>query len=67
MLKRKRSVSASVFVLLIIGSIGFFDLMEKPRFQAFHSVDVLQLIATGMCYGMALAGIIALLRKSAAE
>ena len=41
--------------------------MQRPRFQAFHTVDVLQLLATGMCYGLALAGIFALLRKSSAQ
>ena len=56
------------FVLIVIGSIGFFELTQKPRFQTFHTVDVLQLIATGMCYGVALAGIIALLlRRPTAE
>lgn len=63
MLRRGRSLAASVFVLILVGSIGFFSLTQRPRFQAFHAVDVVQLLATGMCYGVALAGIVAMLRK----
>lgn len=40
--------------------------MQRPRFQAFHTVDVLQLLATGMCYGFALAMIVVRLQKGAA-
>lgn len=67
MTMRARTTSASIFILIVIGSIGLFELMQRPRFQAFHTVDVLQLLATGMCYGLALAGIFALLRKSSAQ
>lgn len=65
--RRKGGLAATVFVLIMIGSIGFFNLTRHPRFQTFHTVDVLQLIATGMCYGVALAGIIEFLRRSAEE
>ena len=64
---RARTTSASILILIVIGSIGLFDLMQRPRFQAFHAVDVLQLLATGMCYGFALAMIIVFLQKRAAE
>ena len=64
---RAKTTSASICILIVIGSIGLFELMQRPRFQAFHTVDVLQLLATGMCYGLALAGIFALLRKSSAQ
>ena len=45
---------ASVLMLLIVGFIGVFALMQRPRFQQFHTVDVVQLIASGMCFGVAL-------------
>ena len=64
---RKRSLSVSILILIVVGSIGFVNLTQRPRFQAFHTVDVLQLLATGMCYGIALAGIIALLRRPSAS
>lgn len=64
---RTRSLSVSILVLIVIGSVGFINLTQRPRFEAFHTVDVLQLLATGMCYGVALAGIFSLFRKPRAE
>ncbi|MGH9409011.1 MAG: hypothetical protein ACRD1V_06115 [Vicinamibacterales bacterium] len=63
---RQQRGLAPVFVLIMIGSIGFLNLMERPRFQLFHTVDVVQLLATGMCYGVALAWIFVLARKTGA-
>lgn len=57
----KGSLLAS-FTLILLGSIGFGTLAQRPRFAAFHAVDVIQLLATGMCYGVALVGIVAALR-----
>lgn len=61
MLNRKTLTSA-VVAPVIIGSIGLLNLMQRPRFASFHNVDVLQLIASGMCFGVALASMVALLR-----
>lgn len=52
---RKRALGTSIVVLILIGSIGLLNLSRQVRFQAFHTVDVLQLLGTGMCYGVALA------------
>jgi hypothetical protein len=46
----------------LIGMIGFFTLTRRPRFELFHTVDVLQLLATGMCFGIALAALLMILR-----
>jgi hypothetical protein len=64
---RKRKLWVSIAVLIVIGSLGFINLTQRPRFELIHTVDVLQLLATGMCYGVALAGILALLRGPNAE
>ena len=53
---------ASAVVLIIVGCIGLLALMQRPRFQAYHTVDVLQLIASGMCFGVALARILMMAR-----
>lgn len=45
----------SVAVLIVVGLIGVFSLTTRPRFQMFHTVDVLQLVVSGMCFGVALA------------
>jgi hypothetical protein len=64
---RTRALAASILAPIVVGSVGFLNLTQRPRFQAFHTVDVLQLLATGMCYGVALAQVLGLLRKPSAE
>lgn len=46
---------ASIFILILFGCVGLFAVMQRPRFQAYHTVDVLQLVVSGMCFGVALA------------
>ncbi|MEP6919165.1 MAG: hypothetical protein ABJC89_26220 [Acidobacteriota bacterium] len=53
MMDRRQTLSG-VLVLLFVGLGGFFTLASRPRFEMFHTVDVVQLIATGMCFGAAL-------------
>jgi hypothetical protein len=67
MARRKGILPVSILVLIVVGSIGFLNLSQRPRFQAFHTVDVLQLLATGVCYGVALAGVFALVRGPSGE
>ena len=50
------------FAPFLIGMIGLFSLMERPRFAAIHTVDVVQLLASGACFGVALAGLIQVFR-----
>jgi hypothetical protein len=59
----RRSV-ASILGLIVVGCIGLFLLTLRPRFQAYHTVDVLQLVASGMCFGVALARIAMVARGS---
>ena len=54
---------ASILVLVIVGLIGVFSLTERPRFQGYHTVDVVQLVASGMCFGVALARLLASRRR----
>jgi hypothetical protein len=37
----------------VFGLIGISTIASNPRFEAFHTVDVLQLITSGMCFGIA--------------
>jgi hypothetical protein len=67
MANRGRMISLSVLVPLIIGLTGLFSAMERPRFQSFHAVDVLQLVASGACFGVALAALFAVLRRARAQ
>ena len=63
----RRNGLAFPFAAVFVGLIGLFTLVERPRFQMYHSVDVLQLVVSGMCFGVALAWVIARFRGKPAE
>lgn len=42
----------AAFPILFVGLIGFMNVARNPRFDAFHTVDILQLAATGVCLGL---------------
>jgi glycopeptide antibiotics resistance protein len=44
----------TIFIPILIAAIGFTQLARNPRFAAFHTVDALQLLGCGACFGMAL-------------
>ena len=60
---RRNPVIPAIVVPLIIGCIVFSNLAQKPRFAAYHSVDIVQLLATGMCFGVALSALIVWIRS----
>jgi len=39
---------------LILGLISLATVIRRPRFASFHTVDVLELIAAGVMFGLAL-------------
>ncbi len=47
---------------VVLGSIGLVHLMQQPRFAEFHNVDVLQLLASGACFGVAVCSVVLFLR-----
>ncbi|MGB6745458.1 MAG: hypothetical protein WBE38_17565 [Terracidiphilus sp.] len=53
---------SAVAVPLIVGLAGLVHLMGQPRFAQMRTVDVVQLTGSGMCFGVALFAIVALLR-----
>jgi len=58
----RRRRFAAIFVPALVGLIGLFSLIGRPRFQTYHTVDVIQLLASGMCFGIALAGMLRIFR-----
>ena len=58
------SLRKSAFIL-VIGLIGFGNVSRNARFASFHTVDILQLLVSGMCFGLALAALIAARRTNA--
>lgn len=56
-----------VFMPLFVGLMGLAALSNaasRPRFTAFRTVDVVQLIASGMCFGAALVAFVTGRRSS---
>ena len=43
--------AASAFA---IGLFGLFSVMGRPQFATYHTVDVVQLLGSGVCFGVAL-------------
>ena len=43
------------FILVVFGAIALMNVARSPRFEAFHTVDVLGVMASGVCFGVALA------------
>ncbi|HEX4029000.1 MAG TPA: hypothetical protein VHX20_01485 [Terracidiphilus sp.] len=60
---RRKSLVPTVVALLIIGVAGLAHLMGEPRFAAYRAVDVVQLIGSGACFGVALFALILFLRQ----
>ena len=58
-MRRNRRVGVAA---LFVGLIGFMTLTRNPRFETFHTVDVLQLLASGMCFGVGLMALLGRLR-----
>jgi hypothetical protein len=58
----RKVLGSAIFAPILIGSIGLVNLMHQPRFETYHTVDVVQLLGTGACYGVALFSLVLLLR-----
>lgn len=46
----------------VMGAIAFMNVARNPRFEMFHTVDVLGLFVSGVCIGVALAASIGRLK-----
>jgi hypothetical protein len=64
---KRKSLASVILVPVFIGSIGLMHLTHQPEFASFRSVDVLQLLGSGMCFGVALSGVFAMLRGTRAD
>jgi hypothetical protein len=66
-MKQGRALGVFVIIPVIIGAAGIATVARSPQFSAFRSVDVVQLIASGMCFGVSLTWIIRVLRGPSAS
>jgi|GEM_PF-3131856 hypothetical protein len=61
----RRSLRKSVLIPLIAGLIILGNVGISPRFASFHTVDVVGFLASGVCFGIALARLVASHRANA--
>ena len=57
----RRKFAPRVFIPLFIAFMGlaaFTNVASSPRFAVFQTIDVVRLIASGMCFGAALAALL---------
>lgn len=64
--KRRRPVAA-ILLPLIVGLVGLSSLMNKPRFAQVQTVDVVQLLGSGVCFGVTFAVLAFWLRDRSAQ
>jgi len=46
----------------LVGVIAIINVVRNPRFATIHTVDVVQLVAAGMCFGLALMALLGKLK-----
>jgi hypothetical protein len=49
---------------LLVGLVGFNRVTQSPQFELYRTVDVVQLLGSGVCFGATMVGIILMLRSS---
>jgi hypothetical protein len=58
MIDRKRPAITAWLIPLIVGFVGLNRVMQSPGFHLLRTVDVVQLLGSGVCFGATLVGII---------
>ena len=63
MVDRKRPPMAMMLIMpLFVGLAGFYRVIQSPSFAFYRTVDVVQLLGSGVCFGVSMVAIIFLLR-----
>jgi hypothetical protein len=47
-----------VFIALFFGLLGFYRVTQSPQFASYRTLHVVQLVASGVCFGVALVGLV---------
>lgn len=61
----RRKIPPGIFapvLLVFMGTIAFSNAASKPGFDTYRAVDVVRLIAVGMCFGAAVVTLIVYVR-----
>jgi hypothetical protein len=62
MIHRKRAPIVIWLIPLMIGLAGFYRVTQSPSFALYRTVDVVQLVSSGICFGAVMVGVILMLR-----
>ncbi len=60
---RRKTAVSMIVISLVVGIISLTTVTGRPRFSGYATVDVLELLASGMCFGIALVAIVRTLRE----
>ena len=63
MSNRKRPPVVVLMTPLFIGLLGFYRVTESPQFESYRTMDVVQLVVSGACFGAALTGLMVMLLR----
>ena len=61
---RKRSPILVWIMPLLVGLAGLYRVMNSPHFALYRTVDIVQLLGSGVCFGVTMVLIILMLRGS---
>ncbi len=60
---RRKTAVAMIVISVVVGITSLTTVISRPRFSGYATVDVLQLLASGLCFGIAFVGIVRALRN----
>jgi hypothetical protein len=58
MTDRKRPPVVVLIILLLAAVAGFYRVTQRPSFGMYRTVDIVQLVGSGVCFGAAMVGLI---------
>jgi hypothetical protein len=64
MVDRKRPPTVVWIMPLLIGLAGLYRVAQSPSFGLYRTVDIVQLLGSGVCFGATMVGVIFMLRRS---
>ena len=62
MVDRKRRPIVVFLIPLMVGLAGFYRVTQSPSFESYRTVDIVQLLGSGVCFGVTMIGLIFTLR-----
>jgi hypothetical protein len=58
MTNRKRPPVVIWIILMLIALGGVYGVTQRPSFAMYRTVDIVQLLGSGVCFGAAMVGVI---------